>query len=506
MRLSSDRLSRRGVLAAGLGAAIGAAGLPRQPAAAAGPVVALTHVTLIDATGAPAQPDTTVIVTGQTISAIGRSAEVRVPPHALEVDLRGRFLIPGLCDMHVHSLFPEGILPALYVAAGVTTVREMMGLPWVHQWRERVEAGELLGPRWIVGSAILDGRPSIWSGNTAGVFDEIGTPREAREAVRRARRDGADFVKLYSRIDRRILHAVAAEARRQGLPFAGHAADAVPMTEASAAGQRSFEHLFPAHIGASGNQAAVRRLLGAIRLSGNGTGHREWFHGIQAAEWLAATTYDPHRAAGIYARLAARGTAITPTLVMHRITDLPAEVDADPERLRYLPPGTAQNWAAQLAETFVDGRTAEQARRHRMLFAHRLRVIGEMRRAGVPVLAGTDAGGIAFGYPGFSVHDELALLVQAGFTPMQALQAATREPARFLGRHDASGTVRRGHVADLVVLDANPLDDIRNTLRIHAVLVRGRYISPTERERLLASIAATAQATRTSPATVSCCG
>ncbi|MEU1394135.1 MULTISPECIES: amidohydrolase family protein [unclassified Nonomuraea] len=196
---------------------------------------------------------------------------------------------------------------------------------------------------------------------------------------------------------------------------------------------------------------------------------------------------------------------MTPTLVMHRVTDLPDDVVADKERLRYLPPGTEESWKAQLAEIFTKGRTPEQAAQHRRIYRHRLRILNDMHRAGVPILAGTDAP-VMYLNPGFALHDELAQLVAAGLTPMAALQAATREPARYLGLADSLGTIRKGYLADLVVLDANPLDDIRNTLRIHSVMTRGRYLSAADRVRLLASIEAAAKAVPSGGGAIGCCG
>ncbi|MGW0432248.1 amidohydrolase family protein [Micromonospora sp. NPDC003197] len=506
-------VSRRGMLAAGFGAAVGAVGSsPSTPTFAEsrptddGASIALTHVTVIDATGARPCPDMTVVVRGGRIAALGRSSEVRVPTGTRVVDLTGKFVIPGLCDMHVHSLFPEGILPQLYVATGVTTVREMMGLPWAHQWRDQIEAGELIGPRWVIGSRILDGRPSIWSGNDGGVYDEIINERQAHNAVRQAKLEGADFIKIYSRLNHQSFHAIASEARRQRIPLAGHASDIVPIAEAARAGQRSFEHFFPALLGTSGSEAEIRRLLAAIPIAGDGNGHRDWFRGIRAAEWLAVNTYDPRRAADVCARLKGEGVAVTPTMIMHRTMDLADDVVPNHERLRYLPPGTLELWKLQLKEFSQDGRTPQESNQSRVLFQHRLRLLNEMHRAGVQILVGTDASGIPFGYPGFTVHDELVLLVQAGFTPMEALQAATREPARYLGLQNSLGTIRQGHLADLVILDANPLHDIRNTQRIHALMTRGRFISSSERQGLLADIEAAAGTASRLSAFTGCCG
>jgi amidohydrolase family protein len=498
-----DTVSRRRLLALGIGAA--AAGVALPASAAGQPVLAFTHATVIDMTGAPPLREQTLLVTGDRITGLGD--QVPIPPDARVVDLTGKYVIPGLHDMHVHSFHPEGVLPQLYVAMGVTTVREMTDLPWVHEWRDHVVAGTLLGPRWVIGSRILDGSPSIWTGNPLGVHVEITDPAQARAAVRQARAGGADFVKVYSRLGADCVLAVADEARRQRIPFAGHASDLLAVVDAARAGQRSVEHFFPALLGASRQEPELRRRLAAITLTGTGKGSREWFRAVHPLDWLATTTHDPHRAADVFACLADAGTAITPTLLVHDVVDRPERVNTDPNRLRYLPPGQLEAWRSQLAETFTDGRTPVETVQHRVVFRHRQRMLAAMHEAGVRVLAGTDAAGVMFGYPGFGLHDELALLVSAGLSPMAALQAATREPARFLGAPDR-GTVHVGQVADLVVLDANPLADIRNTQRIHSVLANGRYVSEAERRQVLTDIETAAAATATTTATTTdggCC-
>lgn len=174
------------------------------------------------------------------------------------------------------------------------------------------------------------------------------------------------------------------------------------------------------------------------------------------------------------------------------------------DRLRYLPPSTTENWGWLIAEIFKAGRNPQVEAQLRELFDHRLRLVRAMHRAGVPMMAGTDTSN-PYSFPGFALHDELALLVRAGLTPMQALRTATLEPARFLGLDHLMGTVRRGNVADLVLLGANPLDDIRNTGRIHAVLVRGRLITAERRAAMLAEVeAAAAEMTGVSRTTAGC--
>ncbi len=486
--------TRRAFLGATAAGAVGVAGaaLLAGPASAATvsrrPVradIALTHVTLIDATGARPRPDMTVLLAAGRIVAVGQCAEVPVP-HGAEVrDLAGRFLIPGLCDMHVHSSAEEIDLP-LQIANGVTTVREMWGHPYLHQWRTRIEAGTLFGPRYVIGSPIIDGSPTLWNGSgprpSAPIV--VRTEAEARRAVRRVTRDGADFVKIYSRLSREAFHGIADEARRQGIRFGGHCPDAVPVAEAVRAGLWSFEHLDGIWWSTSVRESELRRRIARIRID-PADAYGSWFAQIGVLEWEGATTYCHDKAERLFSHLRRHRSWQVPTLTMLQRLDVPG--DPDDLRMKYVPADEAAFWA-QWADARTKERTPEQAAQHRELFRRRLRLVGAMRQADVPVLAGTDLG-TTYLFPGFSLHDELALLVDAGLTPMQALQAATSAPATFLGLQRSQGTISVGKAADLVVLNADPLADIGNTRRIEAVVVRGRWISSAAREALLAGAA-----------------
>jgi hypothetical protein len=461
-----------------------------------GHAIALTHVTVIDATGARSRPDMTVVITGERITALGPSAEVLIPRGAKTFDLTGRFLIPGLCDMHVHSGAAEINLP-LYLANGITTVREMWGQPFHHEWRDKVENGSLPGPRSVIAGTLIDGSPELWNDQAPrpGAPIVVANEVEARRAVRQVKREHADFVKVYSRLSRTAFHAIADEARRQGLPFGGHCPDVVPIAEAAAVGMRSFEHLDGVWWSTSSRRRDIERELAAITID-PADAYGSWFRQVGVLEWKAATSYDRGKADALFARLRRSRSWQVPTLTMLQRLDLPG--GADDPRLRYVPREEAEFWK-QWADTRDQERTPEQVAQHRELFERRLRLVGAMHDAGLPILAGTDTG-TTYIFPGFSLHDELALLVRAGLTPLQALQAATREPARYLGLEHSLGTVQRGNLADLVVLDADPLADIRNTQKIHAVLTRGRLIDAGQRERMLADVARAANPPGATPA------
>jgi imidazolonepropionase-like amidohydrolase len=483
-------ISRRSVLAGAAGVAGAAVGLGRSGVAAAAPatdITAVTGVTVVDAAGG-ARRDQNVLVRGGRILDAGHLHRVPVPHGARVVDGRGKFLIPGLADMHTHATEIDPTDPELYVVNGVTTTRQMSSNDAVRAWRRDIEAGTRLGPRWTVGSAIVDGSPSLWEG--LGVpYVAVANAAEGRAAVRQEAEAGAEFVKTYTRLTRESFHAIAAEARRVGIPFLGHVPDFVPVTEASDAGLHSIEHLFEFWYDTSRDEQRLRREIARIKVAGGD--YAGWFTKLHPIEYAAARTYDPGKAARVFERLARNGTHVTPTLTVHWTCDVPQDVPHDDPRFRYVSADTLAYWQWATDNIYLKGRTPQESAERRELFGRRLRLAGQMARAGVPLMTGTDLG-TSYLLPGFSLHDELRLLVLAGLTPAQALRAATLEPARSLGRSD-HGTVERGKVADLVLLDADPLRDITNTTRINSVFVRGHLVDPEARRRMLADIEAAAQ-------------
>ncbi|SFQ33301.1 Amidohydrolase family protein [Amycolatopsis arida] len=463
-------------------------------------ITILTGATVIDGTGRPGRPATVVLV-GDRIVAVGHTPARGFPPGARVLRLPGKYLIPGLWDMHVHSVPLDRVYPPLYVVNGVTGVREMYGYfhPALHDLRERIDRGEVLGPRMVIASTIIDGPHSIHAPTGAA---QVATPDEARAAVRAAAARGADFVKAYSFLGAETFAAVAAEARRQRLPVVGHVPERVSAGEASDQGLRSIEHLFGMFLATSADEDRIR--VEITREPVDPERPIEWFLRARRLEGTAVAGYDPAKADALFARLRRNGTWQSPTLTVLRSLSLPvAAFDPDDERLAYLPPTIVDYWWRQLESTAPG--TPEQIAERRAFFAAQRRLVGTLDRAGVGLLAGTDANN-PFCFPGFGLHDELDLLVEAGLSPARALRAATLDAARFLGLAHTTGTITPGASADLVVLDADPLADIRNTRRVHAVVLRGRYLSPEERRRVLADIREAAREPLGPPPAVAGCG
>lgn len=443
----------------------------------------LTHVTVIDTTGGPTKSDMTVVITGDRIAEMGKSRATRPPKNAEIVNGNGKFLIPGLWDMHVHW-YDKDYLP-LFIANGVTGVRQMFGAPIHYQWRKEIEAGELLGPHMLIASPIVDGPKPVWPGSIA-----VANASDARQAVIQVKRSGADFVKVYSLLPRDAYFAIADESKKQGIPFEGHVPESVSLEEASNVGQNSVEHLTGVLIACSSHEADLLKSaqetvarIAAGQLSSTGF----WSPEYRQRQRLALDTYSPQKAETVFGELRKNHTWQCPTLTVLRsmaFSDDTAFTN-DP-RLKYIPRNVVSSWDPK-ADIFLKTKTAEDWALSKKVFSKELKLVDAMQRTGVEILAGTDTLN-PYCFPGFSLHDELGLLVQSGLTPMQALQAATLNPARFLGREKDLGAIATGKIADLVVLDANPLDDIGNTRKISAVIFGGKFYSRTSLDEMLEKI------------------
>jgi imidazolonepropionase-like amidohydrolase len=439
----------------------------------------LTHVTVIDATGASAKPDMSVVISGDRIVELGRTGRVRFPKDTLVVNASGKFLIPGLWDMHVHEWNKEVFFP-LFIVNGITGVRDMFSpLPPIKQWRAEIAAGTTIGPHIVAAGIIVDGPYPFCAPCTIAV----GNADEGRKAVLKVKEMGADFIKVYSMLARDAYFAIAEEAKRQNLVFAGHVPEFISAAEASDAGQKSVEHLTGVLVACSAKEEELRKENEA-RLRAEGI-RRDTAMLEQAA---ALDSFDEKKATALFARFVRNGTWMCPTLSVLRAVALSGEAGfrSDP-RMKYVPDFLKkQFWEDAYG---WKERTAEDNARAKRVFQKQLEVVGMMKRTGVRFIAGTDTAN-PYVFPGFSLHEELALLVQAGFTPMQALQSATSDAAQYLGLLNSLGTIEKGKIADLVLLDANPLAEIGNTRKINAVVLGGKLISRQELDKMLADVEA----------------
>lgn len=383
----------------------------------------------------------TVVVRDGRIAAIGPASDVAIPEGAVRIDARGKFLVPGIAEMHGHLPGPNTppelteTIFFLFVANGVTTVRGMQGHPFQFELRERIERGDLLGPTLYLGSPALHGNAAR-------------TPEDGARLVREYHAVGFDLLKIHEGLSPETYDAIVATARELGIRWGGHVPDDVGLEHALAAGQSSIDHLDGYLELLGGDAARIPDLVRATR---------------EAGAWVV-----PTMALWDHAFLGLRTIE---------------ELRAFPE-LQYLPPMAAEGWARQVEMMRRNQDPDENARAREL----RRRLLAALSEAGVGILLGSDAPQM-FSVPGFSLHREMQVMAEAGMAPYQILRSGTYNIAAYFNALDEFGTVSVGRRADLILLEANPLEDIANLQRRAGVMVRGRWLAEAEIQERLAGIA-----------------
>lgn len=472
---SNRRGFLRWLVASGAGVALAGA-LPGTAAAESAEIVVIEHVTLIDGTGSAPRLDVTVVLVGERIAWVGGSGQVPETGGARVIDGRGKFLMPGMWDMHTHGSDLEEIIPPLHLIYGVTGAREMWGYAENRATRDKIERGELLGPRIVLASCIVDGPVTLMTPPVLQVSDEA----EARAAVRAEKAAGAEFVKIYSYLGPEAARAVADEARVQGLRFSGHWPYKLSHIEVSDLGQHSLEHFFGVSIHCSTRRDEILAKLASTPF--DPAAPRDFFTLARRLEFEASSAYSPAAARAYFGRLRHNGTWHSPTLTINRIATQPAETRRHDPRLKYVPLEVRESWAKGLER--LAPKTPEQIALQEAYYQETLRLVGVAHDAGVGLIGGTDCLN-PYVFPGTGLHEELAFLVRAGLTPLEALKTVTGDAAKFLGRERTSGTVAPGKDADLVLLDANPAADIGNLATIDTVITRGGVLDKAKRRQML---------------------
>jgi imidazolonepropionase-like amidohydrolase len=457
--------------------------LAKESPFAAPSCIAITHVSVIDGTGAPESSDMCVLVQGDRISRVDKNSKVSIPPGALVVNASGKFLIPGLWDMHVHLAgieadprWSKGLLLPLLVGNGITGVRDMGGsLEALVGWRNEIATGQLIGPRIVAAGPMLDAH----GGDKSPEIITVRSDREVAQIVSDLKSGGADFIKVLSSLDRESYFAIARESKRNGLTFAGHVPDSVRVDEASDAGQKSIEHIYYSDIplACSSDEAALRKERSEAR-------EKKQNQRLAEIADRADATFSEEKAAALWTRFIANGTWAVPTLIGLYTNAHMVEAARDSARLKYIPKTLAERWQPDKILRGTSERTFAWYKRQS---EYEMKVVTAMHKAGVRILAGSDSLDTC-NIPGFSLHDELAMLVKAGLTPMEAIQSATIGAARFLGMQDRLGTIEKGKLADLVLLDGNPLADIENTRKIGGIVVGGKLMDRPRIEAMLRGI------------------
>lgn len=442
-------------------------------------ILVIRHVALIDMVSATPQFDMDVVVKGDRITAIHKSSPSRVPLHARLVEARNQFLIPGLWDMHVHIADAKTFFP-LFVVNGVTGVRDMgMDLEKLKTWRDAVRSGSMVGPRIVLSGPILDGPHTI----LPGLARVVASPEEARQTVDDLKARNVDFIKVYNFLSRDAYFAIAEEARKDGLPIAGHVPISVSATEAADAGQHSIEHLTGVLLNCSTEEDKLRtEIQKAVEDARFSPAMVNRLLFSSPPQRLGETFSEP-KARRLFLDFVRRETWQVPTLVVLRAISYGNDRDFQEkqrEKLAYVLPRIREDWS----RAHFHGRSAVEDIAREKLFQKELELVGEMSHAGVPIMAGTDTPN-PYVFAGFSLHDELALLVQAGLTPFEALKSATFNPAKYLGRLKSAGTIEVGKEADLVLLEGDPLVDIRNIVKIAAVVIGGKVFERRDLDSML---------------------
>jgi len=420
---------------------------------------AIVDVTVIDVEAGVARPGRTVLVRDDRVDAIGPADDVSVPSDAVIIDGRGLFLMPGLCDAHVHCVDPE-VFGRVMVANGVLFARDM-GMPTadILNVKDRLNRGVLIGPELVATGTILDGEPPLIPSVSLGVP----TADAARAAVRELAQAGVDMIKVYSRLDGDVFLAALDEAHALGLEVAGHVPDSIPIEQAAAAGLDSSEHFF-------GFDKLIGRLLGApVQQHYVGMG-------VDVVHFLRVGELDPAKLREALDGLRRSGLTVCPTVVTFEVgTRTTQFLSGTFPGSEYVSQTLLETWRSLWAQQTDLPEFVWQT------WAH---LVVKLHKAGIPLMVGTDLSTPGT-LPGSSVHDEMAIWQDAGIPAADILRGATLVPARFMGLDDRLGTIAEGKTASMVLLRANPLDDVRNAREIEAVFLRGRYYDRKTLDRLL---------------------
>lgn len=445
----------------------------------------ITHANVVDVVRGGIQRDMTLVVVDGKISEIRHGRARKVPSAATLVDASGKFAIPGLWDMHYHFADAPGVREFnLLIANGVLGVRNMGGIAnEVFRARGQIAGSQLLGPQIVACGPIVDGP----NPTNPPISVSVHNPEDARLTVQTLKSQGADCIKVHDGVPLDAYLAIADEVKKAGLPLVGHLPVSVHTFQATNAGQRSIEHqvVFRGATTVEDEVMESEKTNDVFAEAMRTRNFRLIPESIAKKGNYLLDHFSNQRAHELYGAFVRNGTYLDPTLVTDRSLTFVDEISqdqADP-RLLYIPAPQRERWKPENG-MLTRYRTPDYIAFRKRQFEKALQQIPLAHRAGVMFLAGTDTT-LPYIYPGFSVHDELGLFVQAGLTPLEALQTATINPARFLGLEQAIGTVQAGKSANFLLLDADPLKAIHDTTKLFAVVIRGKLLSKADLDGML---------------------
>lgn len=467
-------------------------GLPPKDEIDSSIELVIRNVNVIDVVSGHVEKGQTILISGEKILKIVPTLHSVNYPNAEVVDGTNKFAIPGLWDMHDHHIKEKPFIPwdthtpqprdkvqkeiflPLYVGLGITGIREMSGTALSLSIKKRLHSGEWLGPDYVVGSPILDGPFPIWS--DVDVL-AIKSPKHAREVVRRLHKEGYDFLKPYSMLTADSYRALADEAQKMGMVLAGELPLSISAWEAAELGQKSIEHITGIELACTSNEETLRaKYRSLVNRIAAGDESLSALLVWNQSEWEPIEFIDERKCEKLLAHLSKFNVWVTPTLIIQqRISRPNSRFEKNNPNFKYTE--NLRNSPEDLIAEF------DPLRKLIPVYDRRSQFIDNLVQANVKVLAGSDENG------GFPLHEELALFVESGLSPLQALQTATINPAKFLGREDSLGTIAPGKRADIVLLSKNPLLDIRNTMSTEDVFLKGIHFDRKSLDNILNQVA-----------------
>ncbi|MBS1606845.1 MAG: amidohydrolase family protein [Bacteroidetes bacterium] len=445
----------------------------------------ITNASIVDITNGKILSNRLLAISGDTILAVDDTKKATAYKAEKYLDAKGKYVMPGLWDMHVHFRGGDSTIAAnkallrLFLAYGVTTVRECGGdiTPSVMTWRKQTARGQLDGPRIFTSGPKLDGPNAVWAGSIPVV-----TPADVTAALDSLQKIHADFVKIYdSRISGDAYLEIIRQAKRRHMKVTGHMPFTVELKEAAGLGMDGSEHLYYVFKACSSKEDSITDEIRRRE-------HTDHPIGLFGALPALFSTFDSSKADRLFKYLAEKHFSITPTLFISKtLSGIKGDDHSNDSLLAYIDPKIQATYRGRVNGARRQSDSATRfTKKYQALCAS---LVPKMYAAGVNIVAGSDCGAFnSYVYPGSSIHEEIKLLAASGLTPAQALRTATANGPKFFGLAGFFGSLQQGKCSDMVILERNPLEDISAIDRIDAVLSHGRLYSKSDLDALLASI------------------